>query len=197
MLKINPFRDIWLKPRATMRAILDNDKYANVQLFIITYVIFSSIIDIIDFIIDNSSFSLIYIIGFALASLISLYVFIYYLFPMLIKWTGKLFDGRGELDDIRCYVAWSSFLATILLIFTFLGDFIIIEDDFFIIIKQIIIILFIIFLIVNNTKLLAEAQGLSAWKALGNLTSAVTVVVMAIFTAITVFALVVKIASGV
>jgi len=115
---MNPWLNIWFKPRITIRHIVDQTPEKHVQLL----AVISGIFRFVDQASERSlgdTVSLLGILGLAIvigpiAGYISLY-----LSGALFQWTGSWLGGNATVRDVRTVYAWSSVVDIVgLIIFT-------------------------------------------------------------------------------
>ena len=194
-LNVNPWLDIWLEPRATIRAIVNyNPKYRFILLSTIyglpmalNFAQSSSLIESLPlWAILVAALVISPFIG-ALGSTVS---------SLLLTWTGKWIGGKSNYDRVRSAVAWSNVPNTVTLILwvvlmvvfgnqVFSRGF---SDTAFMGYEAGVV--FIVFLVESIVsiwgfiillKTLGEVQGFSAWKALLNVVIPLVIVVAAIW----------------
>jgi len=102
-LKINPWKEVWLHPRNTIKAILKyNPKYMVLPLAALAGIANSAIeFELMDGIIGGSSFIGSSIVA-ALLGIVSLYVS-----GFLLSLTGSWIKGKANALKLRAVVAWS------------------------------------------------------------------------------------------
>lgn len=194
-LNVNPWLDIWLEPRATIRAIVNYDpKYR--------FILLSAIYGLpmaLNFAQSSSFIDSIPMWAILLASLV-ISPFIGALgisvSSLLLTWTGSWIGGKGNFQRVRCAVAWSNvpnavtiFLWVVLMVV--FGDQIFSkafsEANFVGYQAGVVFIVFLVESIVSIwgfiilLKTLGEVQGFSAWKALLNVVIPLIIVVAAIW----------------
>ncbi|HSH02453.1 MAG TPA: Yip1 family protein [Anaerolineae bacterium] len=104
---LNPFLSIWVKPRATIRQIVDSDPYH----YVIPIALVTGIYQAFDQAADQTSgdhFTLIGILLLAfllgpLRGLLSIYIG-----GLLFTWSGSWFGGTADYIQVRAALAWSS-----------------------------------------------------------------------------------------
>ncbi|RZD32476.1 MAG: hypothetical protein CXT77_00015 [uncultured DHVE6 group euryarchaeote] len=102
-LRINPWREVWLHPRNTIKAILKyNPKYMVLPLAALAGIANSAIeFELMDGIIGGSSFIGSSIVA-ALLGILSLYIS-----GFLLSLTGRWLKGKANALKLRAAVAWS------------------------------------------------------------------------------------------
>lgn len=181
--KLNPFTQIWIKPRQVIRQILNSNSSK--------YVILLAMIGGISQVLDNASIRnngdkldypyilLIALIGGPLGGILSLYVS-----SALIKWTGNWIGGRGTFKEIRIANAWSN-VPTMWALLLWIPQIILFGRETFtsktpiidsnLVLKVIYLFLSFVELVIGlwiisiNIKCIGEAQQFSSWKALANI----------------------------
>ncbi|WP_431685806.1 Yip1 family protein [Hahella sp. NBU794] len=179
---LNPWFSMWLQPRATIQQIIDDDP---VHLVIGLTCMTSVLTRIKDARLYNMAeyMGLMSLLGVCIVVGCVLGVILLYIGAPFIQWVGKWFGGRGSQDEIRAAIAWSCIPALwgALLIMLemmlygremFLGaearDYNLVDLKVraaFSVAHGIIGI----WGYVAFTKALAQVQGYSAWKAVGNM----------------------------
>ena len=179
---MNPWFSIWTKPRATMRSILDSDpKQMNILL-----VALGGIGSLMSSAIEESAalglslpvlFISIVILG-AVVGIIS-----WYIISALIKLTGRWIGGAGDIVAIRSAAAWSNIpsiyllAVSVVLMLIFGAELYSSSPDsasmtismaYALMGVGVITMVIGIWAMVIYCKILGEAQGFSAWKALLN-----------------------------
>ena len=179
---INPWIDMWLKPRATMRFILDTDP----RRMVIVLAMIGGVARTLDRASSQSlgdRFPLAGVLAFAaifgaLSGMIGLY-----LFGFLVRWTGGWIGGRGTAEGIRAALAWPNVITAWALLLMIPELFIFREELFTsatprIEANPLLSLGLMVFgaqeivcglwAVVATLKCLGEVQGFSAWRALGN-----------------------------
>ena len=192
---LNPWLSIWRHPRATTRQILAGDPGRNVWLLAALAGIahgFSSAGT------DNAGdemglmvIVMTSVIGGAISGVLGLW-----LGSHVVRWTGSWIRGRATLTEVRGALAWSGvptiwtlpvWLLAIALfgqpLFTKAGVDLSTSGGLAIVALVIFVGLSVVAIwhIVVSLKCLAEAQGFSAWRALGNLLLAFLVLTALLF----------------
>lgn len=180
---LNLFFNIWVRPRSTIRHIIDTDPTKHV----IILAIISGIYQTLDRAASNSlgdDLSLVSIIvtsliGGAIGGIISLYIG-----GVLFRWSGSLFGGKAKLIEVRAALAWSS-VPDIVLLIVFVPIIIIYGRDWFtsstawmdaneamFLITIVILTFFGLILVAWKAiiviKCLAEVHQFSAWRGLAS-----------------------------
>lgn len=194
----NPFFSIWIRPRGTIRQIVDSDP----EKYVIVLAAISGIYQSLDTAAERSfgdDMSLVAIILLslfvgALGGVVSLYIG-----GVLFRWSGSLFGGTADSTRVRAALAWSS-VPDIILLMIFIAIIAIFGHDWFtsstawmdtnqalvlgvfglVGIVGIILVIWKAFLVI---KCLAEVHGFSAWRGLasivvGLLTGGVPIVIL-------------------
>ncbi|MFS1512535.1 Yip1 family protein [Chengkuizengella sp. SCS-71B] len=188
---INPWFSIWLKPRQTMRYVLNN-KPSRIFLFLLiflgtfksfdldigtSYLILNSIDQI------NSSVNLSSILFTSIIGSLILAVGAYYIYPILLRWFGSLLGGKGTTQEVRNAYAYSLIPQVYLLIFVAIPSLLLFGIENYTEYKPRIessLLLERLFIILNSLdyiigiwaifitiKCLAEAHQFSFWRSLG------------------------------
>lgn len=191
---LNPWLSIWTKPRATMQQILATDPQHQVLLL----ATLASVAHILDKTSEKSLgdkldwpylFLIAAIVG-PIAGVISLYVS-----NALIRWTGNLIGGQASSQHIRTAIAWAG-VPTVCALLLWAAWLVLFGQELFtsqppvIASNPLLAILLFGFAalkiiigfwaFVLLLKCVGQAQGFSAWLALGNLVLAVLVVMVPI-----------------
>lgn len=181
----NPWLSIWLRPRETIRTIVDYDPGYNVLTIV-------SLVGILEFLNrasnkslgDQVSFMAIFFLAVIfgpLGGLIKLAIS-----GAVIAWTGSKIGGQATSREVRTALAWSEvpFLINFLLFgitLAFLGEELFKDDMQFDIDQDVLVAQILLFggvgisavlgiwSFVIKVLALSEVQGFSAWRALGNL----------------------------
>jgi len=191
--ELNPWLSIWIRPRATMRLLLQKDP----DEFVILLVCFAGFSEIL---INASKFSLgdhvpVPVI-FSLAIIMGPVIGILGLFlgALLFRWTGQWLDGEGTYPGIRAAIAWSC-VPIICYSVLWIPKFILLGDVLFV--SRVVIwgskahiiavgfnvlrIIIVIWSLIIFLKCLSEVQKFSVWKAIGNTILSITVLVIIVF----------------
>lgn len=180
--QINPWLNLWIRPRQTIRAILDTDPRRLILFLSILNGIISSIAayffllnsDPQDFQ-SNRSFALIIMIIIGA----SLGVFHLYFGGWLYQLTGKWLGGKGTFIDLKCAVGWSSYLFLIVSLINLI-EALVLSHFWPALIFSILYLIFIIWSFIAFIFLIAEAHRFSAWRGLGTLILALALVFVAV-----------------
>ncbi|MCP4420285.1 MAG: YIP1 family protein [Chloroflexi bacterium] len=192
----NPWLYIWIRPRGTIRQIVNN----NPEQHVIILAVISGIFNALDNAAKKSFGDNMSLIGIIFLSLIvggiggvvSLH-----LGGAVFRWSGSLFGGKAPSDHVRAAIAWSS-VPDIVLLIIFIPIMIIFGKDWFTSSEQwiaknetlalvsisavaiigIILVLWKAFLFI---KCLAEVHGFSAWKSLIAIVVGFLVILVPIF----------------
>ncbi len=178
---LNPWLSIWVKPRETMRWIVDTDPTRQVVLL----AVLGGIAQFLDraagrSLGDTLSVSVILIIALFVGSiggLISLHIG-----GALLRWTGSWFGGQATSEEVRAAIAWSS-VPTIWALLLWIPELMLFEEElfttatpridanplllFFLLGFAAVEVVIGIWTIVVFLKCLGEVHRFSAWKALG------------------------------
>jgi hypothetical protein len=191
----NPWFSMWMKPRATIRQIVDRDPEHMVLLLAAIYGI-SKVLDraVAKNLGDKISWPFIFIIAIIagpFSGVISLY-----LGGLLIRWTGSWIGGEGTAENIRAAIAWA-YVPIIWTLVLWIPQLLLFGQELFteetpIMDESLILtgifwgislieLIVAIWTIVIFLKCIGEVQGFSAWKALGNVCLAGLVIIVPIF----------------
>jgi len=191
---LNPWLSIWTKPRATMQQILATDQQHQVLLL----ATLASVAHILDKASEKSLgdkldwhylFLIAAIVG-PIAGVVSLYVS-----SALIRWTGKLIGGQASSEHIQAAIAWAG-VPTICALLLWLPGLVLFGQELFTSQTPVIAsnpllamlllgfaalkIIIGLWAFVLLIKCVGQAQGFSAWLALGNLVLSALVVMVPI-----------------
>jgi hypothetical protein len=112
---VNPWLNIWVRPRGTIRQIVDSNPDHHVMLLAILSGIFRALDNATErgFGDDLSIFAIIImsLVFGSIGGLVSLYVG-----GAVFRWSGSLFGGIAPSDYVRTVIAWSSVPDVILLL---------------------------------------------------------------------------------
>lgn len=192
--QLNPWFSMWTKPRATIQQIIDNNPQ-HLVLLLAAIAGFGEVLNRASFKSLGDRFELPYIFIIAAALGPFLGIIGLYIGSFLFRWVGSWLGGEASTQEIRAAIAWAGVLsiwslllwvpelalfgqelfttatpridASPLLAVTLLG-FSIAE------------IILGLWALVVLLKCLAQVQGYSAWKALGNLVLSALVIVVPI-----------------
>jgi len=180
--KLNPWFSMWTRPRATIQQIIDtNPKHLVLVLAAISG--FSNTLGRASFksLGDHLSVPSIFLVAAffgPIAGIIGLY-----LWGFLLRWTGKKLGGTGSAINIRAAIAWAT-VPLIWALFLWIPELAIFGKELFtsatphLDTSPMLILLLIgfgliemiiaIWSMVVFVKSLAQVQGFTAWRALGN-----------------------------
>lgn len=192
-LTINPWKQIWLKPQATIRAIVNfNPRY---QLILLSFIY--GLPMVLNYAQSMSLIEALPLWAILLASLIVspfIGILAITISAWVLLWTGKWIGGAGRLETVRAAVAWSNVPNVVsialwgVLIAVFGGSVLFSEFPAVPFTNYQQGILFIIFLLetivsiwglVILFKTLSEVHGFSIWKALLNVAIPVLIIICA------------------
>ena len=189
--ELNPWVSIWTQPRATIQQIVDSDPEQSV-LILAGISGFASTLDSVRDagLGDGIPWFYIVLICALIGSLLGIVGL--YVFSFLLHWTGKWLDGRASQPFIRAAGAWAQvpiiwgLLLWVPLIALFgqdlfrSGSFGLESNPFFPYLFPIVStgIVLGVWSLVVSLHCLAQVQGFSVWKALGNYVLVVAVVVI-------------------
>ena len=163
-LKINPWREVWLHPRNTIKAILKyNPKYMVLPIVILANAsAFLSDIELVKFASEYSY------IGLALIGAM-LGVAMFYLAALLYSITGQWIGGKADALKLRAAIAWSMLpmAAGSILVIPFVFA---VRNNSFAIISSILLIfqILIVWAFILHVGMISEVQKFSIWKAILN-----------------------------
>jgi hypothetical protein len=165
-LRINPWREVWLHPRNTIKALLKYDpKYMVLPLAVLAGIANNALdFESMDAIVGGSSF-----IGSAfvaaLLGIVSLYVS-----GFLLSLTGRWINGKANALKLRAAIAWAgvpvvaSILLFIPLFFTLNSDSMGLHG-----LSIIVFMILGVWSLVLQVGMISEIQKFSIWKAILNI----------------------------
>lgn len=182
-LSINPWTGMWVRPRETIRAIIQSNPAYRYPLLCFIYGFPIALQLAQNFSLGNT-YGVGAIVGGAAIVAIILGVIMINIATALFSWTGKWIGGVGTYEQIRAAVAWSNMPSIVYIaiwginlatfgVRVFRSDFI--ESTF--VGNELSIIFFTavahlgvaVWAFIITLKALGEVQGFSAWKALLNI----------------------------
>jgi len=193
--QLNPWFSIWIYPRRTMRQILNKDNHGHV----IGLAAIGGVVEALGQVGGRGSIadsSLLYILVTAIIGGLIGGVVRIYIGSGLLKWTGKWLGGKASYDEILAANAWAnvpaiwtlipwSFAILILGKGVFFNETAFFYESFmlkgFSLIFDMIILMVGIWSVFVMIKCLAEAQGFSSWRALGNYILSILVIIIPLF----------------
>ncbi|HET6445484.1 MAG TPA: Yip1 family protein [candidate division Zixibacteria bacterium] len=112
-----PWLDIWVKPRGTIRTIVENDPARYVLIFAALAGIAQALERASSRDLGNNSPSLVALLAIVLivgsiGGLVSIYIT-----AAIFRWTGSLLGGRASSIEVRAAIAWSSIPIIFTLVF--------------------------------------------------------------------------------
>jgi len=192
---LNPWLSIWRHPRATTRQILAGDPNQKVWLLAalagIAHAFSSAGTDNAGDEMGLMALVLMAVIGGAISGVLGLW-----LGSHVVRWTGSWIRGKASLSEVRGALAWSGVptiwtLPVWLLAVALFGQPLFTEAGvdlstngglaIFALVIFVGLTVVAIWQLVVSLKCLAEAQGFSAWRALGNLLLAFLVLTALLF----------------
>ena len=207
--ELNPWVSIWTQPRATIQQIVDSDPEQSVLILAGIAGFVSTLDSVRDAGLgDGIPWFYIVLICALIGSLLGIAGL--YVFSFLLHWTGKWLDGRASQPLIRAAGAWSQvpiiwgLLLWVPLIALFgqdlfrSGSFGLESNPFFSYLVPItsIGIALGVWSLVVSLHCLAQVQGFSVWKALGNYVLVIAVVVIPVTIIFVIFLTMLGIASS-
>ncbi len=182
-LSINPWTQMWVRPRETIRAIIQTNPGYMYPLLCFIYGFPMALQLAQNFSLGNSYSVVGIVIGSAILAIL-LGAIMINIATALFTWTGKWIGGVGTYQQIRAAVAWSNMPSVVnigiwvinLAVFgvrIFRNDFV--ETQFagnelsIIFMTALVQLVVAVWAFVITLKALGEVQGFSAWKALLNI----------------------------
>ena len=164
-LKINPWKEVWLHPRNTIKAILKYDpKYMVLPIAALTGIANNALdFEAADMIVGGSSF-----IGSAfvaaLLGIVSLYISAF-----LLSVTGKWIKGKANTLKLRAAIAWSS-VPVVASLILFIPLFFGLNNSVpgIVGLSTVTMIVLVVWSLVLYFSMLSEVQKFSVWKAILN-----------------------------
>ncbi|MDP5277077.1 Yip1 family protein [Chengkuizengella axinellae] len=180
-VKLNPWFSIWIKPRATMRSVLNN-KPGKVFLLIYLGMLVNSL--------DQAStrdmgdtYSMSTVLFASIVFPLFTGIIYYYLAPTIFRWAGSILNGHGTTEEVRYALAYSFIPYVYSLIIVWLPSLLLFGKENFTyltpnidnspILFALLLLLLLIDLVIAcwtiiiSLKCLGEAHQFSAWRALG------------------------------
>ena len=194
-MTLNPWRSIWLKPRATIRQIVTTNPEHHVVALAAAAGVIQALINSVDRNLgDELGLLPILLTSFLIAPILG--VISLYLSAFLLRWTGRWLGGVATPRELRASVAWGSapmvmggvgMLVALLIaghdLFSSVQPWLARHPTLMLVagLGMIIQGLAAFWSVITAIKCLAEVQGFSAWRALGNYVLVVLVVAAAAF----------------
>jgi hypothetical protein len=194
-LSINPWTGIWVRPRETIRAIIETNPGYRIPLLCFIYGFPMALQLAQNFAMGNThSIAAIIIASLLLAILLG--AIMINLAAALFSWTGKWIGGVGTFQQVRAAVAWStvpSIVSSVLWMIGIAGfgvrEF---RSDFaqtqftsneltIIFMAAVVQIVIAVWGIIISLQTLGEVQGFSAWKALLNILIPIGIIFVGVF----------------
>lgn len=176
----NPWLEIWIRPRKTIRRIVDSNPTRSVLLLAILGGLVSFFAGTIRYL-ENASILLGVVIVALISTLGPLFgVLRLYIGGAWLRWTGSWFGGKADSSQVRAAIAWASLpelaLSLMVLIFVVVLQVILVPNANSQSLRPVLFILIILFLLmvivltiwheILVIKTLAEVHGYSAWRSL-------------------------------
>ena len=195
IMTLNPWRSIWLKPRATIRQIVDTNPERNVVALAAAAGVLQTLLNAVS---ENygDQLGLIPILLFALVLAPIFGVIMLYVVAVLLRWTGRWLGGVGTLRDLRAAIAWGS-APTVMGGVGMLVALLVAGHDLFSTVQPwlarnptLMMIAGVGLMVQGVTavwsfftgiKCVAEVQEFSAWKALGNYVLVILILLAVVF----------------
>jgi hypothetical protein len=205
-LSVNPWTGMWVRPRETIRAIIQTNPSYMYPLLCFIYG-FPMALQLAQNFSLGDRFHAAGIIAAALILAIILGAVMINIATALFSWTGKWIGGTGTYQQIRAAVAWSNMPSVVNIIFwliniaafgtrIFRNDFV--ETPFvgnelsLIFLTAFVQLVIAIWAFIITLKALSEVQGFSAWKALLN----ILIPMVVIFVGVSILAWLVSLMTG-
>ena len=194
-MTLNPWRSIWLKPRATIRQIVTTNPEHHVVALAAAAGVVQTLLHAVN---ENygDEFGLLPILLFALVLAPIFGVVMLYVVAVLLRWTGRWLGGVGTLRDLRAAIAWGS-APTVMGGVGMLVALLVAGHDLFSTVQPwlarnpVLMMIAGVGLVVQGVtamwsfftglKCVAEVQEFSAWKALGNYVLVIVIMIAVVF----------------
>lgn len=192
----NLFLSIWVRPRGTIRQIVDSDP----EKYVIILAVISGIFQALDRASERALGDSMSLIGILLLSLCLGAlggVFSLYVGGALFRWSGSLFGGVADSIHVRAALAWSSVPDIVLLIvyipviiifgrnwFTSSSEWMDAEESLFLAVvcllatAGLILVVWKAFILI---KCLAEVHSFSAWRSIASIIVGFLVIIVPLF----------------
>lgn len=200
-LSLNPFTNVWTKPRETLQAILNFNPNYLVLLLSAIYGLKQGLdISALSVLGDNYPLWAILLGVIILGPIIGIASL--YLGSWLLVWTGKWIQGQSSYQTMRTALAWSYVpslinLGLIIITLPFFGIEVFTSTTPSLYASNSLLVLLIvissldlllsIWMFVISIIMISEAQQFSVWKALGNILLAMLVVLVPLFIILTIY----------
>lgn len=182
MKKESKWFSIWVKPRATIRKIINTDPKRT----IIPLAIFLGIITALTWLVadwymlpeQRSEFSPLFLIiglvGGIVTSLVTLY-----LGSLLLMWTGRWFKGKGSYTNVKCAFGWNNYPLIVGAIFGLLAALAMghPQPAVNVVLSTISAIIYV-WSFILLVKMIAEAHLFSSWRSLIAVIIALAIVIV-------------------
>ena len=194
-MTLNPWRSIWLKPRATIRQIVTTNPEHHVVALAAAAGVVQTLLNAVNEKYGDE-FGLLPILLFALVLAPIFGVVMLYVVAVLLRWTGRWLGGVGTLRDLRAAIAWGS-APTVMGGVGMLVALLVAGHDLFSTVQPwlarnpVLMMIAGVGLVVQGVtamwsfftglKCVAEVQEFSAWKALGNYVLVIVIMIAVVF----------------
>ena len=193
-MTLNPWRSIWLQPRATIRQIVTTDPDRHVLALIAANSVIGAVLAGVTSALQGQ-FGLLFLLLLVLVVAPIFAVIMLYLVALLLRWTGRWLGGVASSRDLRAALAWGcvpSLLAGAALLVALLVPGLDLfptpppelQSEPFALatygLGSKIQLLAGVWSLFTMIKCIAEVQGFSAWRALGNYLLAILMMIVAI-----------------
>jgi len=179
---LNPWFSMWARPRRTMRQILDSDP----ERLVLVLAAIAGVSRALDRASLKSLGDRLPLFGVLIAAIVGgalSGVLLLYLYGLCLRWTGRWFGASGSASAVRAAIAWPNVITAWALLL-WIPEVLLFGNELFTTETPILdanpamlllllgfflleLVLAIWFVVVF-LKCVGEAQGFSAWKALGN-----------------------------
>lgn len=179
---LNPWFSMWTQPRRTMRQVLESDP-ERLVLVLAAIAGVSRALDRASLKSLGDHLPLVAVLGLSIIGGALFGMLLLYLFGFLLRWTGRWFGANGSAPHVRAAIAWPNVI-TCWALLLWVPQLLLFGKDLFttetpridanlgmtlLLLGFVLVELVVaVWFIVAFLKCLAEVQGFSAWKALGN-----------------------------
>ena len=194
-MTLNPWRSIWLKPRATIRQIVTTNPEHHVVALAAAAGVVQTLLNAVNEKYGDE-FGLLPILLFALVLAPIFGVVMLYVVAVLLRWTGRWLGGVGTLRDLRAAIAWGSAPTVMggvgmLVALLVAGHYLFSTVQPWLARNPVLMMIAGVGLVVQGVtamwsfftglKCVAEVQEFSAWKALGNYVLVIVIMIAVVF----------------
>jgi len=187
-----PWFYIWIKPRTTIRAIVDSEPGKYVLLLAALYGIYNALGEFSERAFGESVGMIVVILGALVIGPIGGLIGLY-LSGAILRWSGSLLDGQASSTEARAAIAWSSIPTVIALLLwvplvAFYGNEMfsrvaptIIDNPYPLLLVGLIEIVLTLWTIVMVILTLIEVHRFSIWRSIGAVAIPFIVIIIPLF----------------